>query len=150
MLLHHNLKLIGVIGAGNCNKKTYDIAYEVGELIGRSGKIVVCGGLYGVMEACCKGAKNAGGTTIGILPGYNIEQCNKYVDIPIATGMGHSRNIIIASTSQLLIAVGGEYGTLSEIAISLKLGKKVLSLNSWNIKGIEKIEQIEDIKKFFW
>ncbi len=150
MLLHHNLKLIGVIGAGNCNKKTYDIAYEVGELIGRNGKIVVCGGLYGVMEACCKGAKNAGGTTIGILPGYNIEQCNKYVDIPIATGMGHSRNIIIASTSQLLIAVGGEYGTLSEIAISLKLGKKVLSLNSWNIKGIEKIEQIEDIKKFFW
>jgi len=143
------MKFIGVIGAGKCNKEEYNLAYEIGKIIAENKKIVVCGGLFGVMEACCKGAKEFNGQTIGILPGYSIDDCNKYVDIPIATGMGHSRNIIIASTSELLIAVGGEYGTLSEISIALKLGKKVLSLKSWEIKGITEIKHLNEINDFF-
>ena len=142
------MKFVGVIGAGKCNYNIYNIAYEVGKIIAQKNKVLVCGGLYGVMEASCKGAKEFNGTTIGILPDYNINNCNKYIDIPIATGMGHSRNIIIASTSEILIAIGGEFGTLSEIAIGLKLGKKVFSINSWSIEGTIKISNFKDIAKY--
>ena len=122
--------MIGVIGAGSCPKKIEELALEVGREIAHSGGIVVCGGLGGVMAAAARGAKEAGGYTIGILPGPSIHDANAYIDFPIATNMGHARNAIIAQTSEALIAVAGGYGTLSEIALALKMGKGVVALAS--------------------
>lgn len=110
------------------------------------GAILICGGLGGVMEASAKGAKEGGGVTVGVLPGSSIDQANPYIDIPIATNMGHARNTIIAQTADVLIAISGEYGTLSEIAIGLKLGKPVYGLGSWpSVTGIEQISSVEEL-----
>ena len=125
--------IIGVIGSGLATGRPYNEAAEVGRLLAQKGAIVLTGGLGGVMEAALKGAKEAGGATIGILPGFEAKDANRYVDIPIITGLNHARNIIVVRTSQALIAVGGEYGTLSEIAFALKLGKTVISLGSWDL-----------------
>jgi len=125
--------IIGVIGSGLATGKVYAEAVDVGRLVAQGGAMVLTGGLGGVMEAACKGAKEAGGTTIGVLPGFDVQDANRFVDIPIVTGLNHARNIIIARTSHVLIAVGGEYGTLSEIAFALKLGKTVISLGSWDL-----------------
>jgi hypothetical protein len=119
---------IGVIGSGSCDERLYSIAHKVGELVAEQGHILVNGGLGGVMEASAKGAKSKGGTVVGILPSGK-EYCNRYVDIKIATNMGHARNVIIVHSSDALISVGGEYGTVSEIAIALKEGKKVASID---------------------
>lgn len=125
--------VVGVIGSSLASGKAYDEAAEVGRLIAGQGAMVLTGGLGGVMEAACKGAKEAGGLTIGILPGFDTRDANPYVDIPIITGFNHARNIIVVRTSDVLIAVAGEYGTLSEIAFALKLGKTVISLGSWDV-----------------
>jgi len=125
--------IVGVIGSGLATGKPYDQAFEVGRLSAERGAMVLTGGLGGVMEAACKGAKKAGGTTIGILPGVDRQDENRYIDIPIVTGLNHARNIIVVRTSDVLIAVSGEYGTLSEIAFALKLGKTVISLDSWDV-----------------
>jgi uncharacterized protein (TIGR00725 family) len=125
--------IIGVIGSALAKGKPYDEAVEVGRLLAEKGAVVLTGGLGGVMEAACKGARDAGGQTIGILPGFNTRDANQYVDIPIITGLNHARNIIVVRSSDALIAVGGEYGTLSEIAFALKLGKPVISLGSWEV-----------------
>ena len=119
------MEAIGVIGAGDCNNEIYETAYNVGKIVAENKQILICGGLQGVMEASCKGAFENNGITIGILPGDDVKSANRYVTVPIATNMGHSRNIIIVTSSSFLIAVGGGYGTLSEIAIALKMGKKV-------------------------
>ena len=123
--------IIGVVGAGNASSHGLDCAYQVGRLIAEKGAIVVCGGLEGVMEAASRGCAEAGGDVIGILPGNSADSANPYVSLPIVTDMGHARNVIIAQTSHALIAIEGEYGTLSEIAIGLKLGKVVVQLNSF-------------------
>jgi len=124
---------IGVIGSGVCDARTYALAEEVGRRLAEAGATVVCGGLGGVMEAACRGAKAAGGQTIGILPGPEPDQANPYVDIPIPTGLGEARNAIVARTARALIAVGGEYGTLSEIAFALKFGRPVVGLETWQL-----------------
>lgn len=130
---------IGVIGACICDAELQQIAEEVGYAIAMSGAFLICGGLGGVMEASARGAKKAGGTTIGILPGDNRSSPNPYIDIAILSNMGHARNAIIAQSCDALIAVGGEYGTLSEIALALKMGKRVITLDSkWNIEGTVK------------
>ena len=131
--MNNKSKIIGVIGGSVCNPEIEKTAEEVGRLIAQKGGIVICGGLGGVMEAAAKGAKEAGGTTIGVLPGVNPDDANKYIDIPIPTGIGYARNVIIVNTSQAVIAVDGKYGTLSEIAFCLQLGVPVVSLFSWNI-----------------
>ena len=118
------------------DQAAYDTAYRVGKLIADSGAALVCGGLTGVMEAACKGAREAGGTTIGILPGLLIDDANPYVDIPIATGLGHGRNLIIIDTASALIAVSGKYGTLSEIGFALQSDKPVYGLGTWDIEGV--------------
>ena len=129
-------KQIGVIGAGKCNESIAIIAGEVGREIAKRGAVLICGGLGGVMQAAARGAKQEGGTTIGILPGSRREDANPYIDITILSAMGHARNAIIAQSCDALIAVNGEYGTLSEIALSLKIGKTVVVLESdWEIKG---------------
>lgn len=122
--------IIGVIGAGICDGRIHDLAYRVGKGIAAAGYPLICGGLGGVMEAACHGAHDAGGTTIGILPGDSPESANPHVTIPIATGIGIARNVIIVRSSQVLIAVSGGSGTLSEIAFALQLGVPVVSLES--------------------
>lgn len=143
--------IISVIGAGTCNNEIYSIAEEIGKLIAQKGATLVTGGLGGVMEAASKGAIEAGGTTVGILPGFSKEDANKYVSIPITTGLSHARNIIIARSADAVIAVSGEYGTLSEIAVALKLGKPVIGIKTWeNIKGlIEADSSQEAVNKAF-
>jgi uncharacterized protein (TIGR00725 family) len=132
--------IIGVIGAGAAGPEILEMAEEVGGLIAKHGFTLICGGMGGVMEASAKGAKEAGGTTIGILPQPDRHTANPFIDIPIATSFGEGRNIIIVRTADLLIAVGGEYGTLSEIAFALKMGKTVIGLHTWDIPGIIKAE----------
>jgi hypothetical protein len=135
---------IGVIGGSQVDPETYRIAEEVGNLIAKRGAVLVNGGLSGVMEASARGAKEAGGTTIGVLPGDDKRSANRYIDHAIVTDMGHGRNVIIAHTADSLIAIGGEYGTLSEIAVALKIGRTVISLNSWEIPGVQKASSPEE------
>ena len=125
--------IIGVIGASIAEVKDENIAYEIGQEIALEGYMLLCGGMGGIMEAACRGAKSNNGTTIGILPGENSSDANKYIDIPIVTGISHARNIIIVRSCDVIIAVGGEFGTLSEIAFALKLNKPVIGINTWNV-----------------
>lgn len=131
---------IGVIGASRCSPEIAELAEEVGREIGKKGAVLICGGLGGVMEFASKGVKEAGGLTIGILPGRSREEANTYIDVPIVTGMGHARNVIIAHSSDSMIAISGEHGTLSEIAIGLKLQKTIIGLNTWDIVGVIKVK----------
>jgi len=121
---------IGVIGAADPSPAGYAAAYEVGQLIAAAGAVLVCGGLGGVMAAACRGAREAGGLTLGILPGAEAASANPWVTIPVVTDLGHARNVVIAHTAEVLIAVEGGYGTLSEIAVSLKLGRRVFTLGT--------------------
>ena len=130
--------IIGVIGGGTADAETLQMAEEIGRLIAQHGMLLVCGGLGGVMEAAARGAKGAGGTTVGILPEADRSSANPYVDIPIATGFGDGRNVIIVRTADLLIAVGGSFGTLSEIAYARKMEKPVIGVASWEIPGMMK------------
>jgi hypothetical protein len=140
---------VGVIGSGECDKPLYDLAYEVGKYLAREKAILINGGLGGVMEASAKGAKEHGGVTVGILPYKDRWKANPYMDVVIATGMGHARNVIIVQSSDVLISVGGEFGTLSEIAIALKEGKKVISLSPpYSIRGLITVESPEAAVKF--
>jgi len=125
--------IIGVIGAGTCDAETAALAEAVGRGLAERGAAVVCGGLDGVMAAACRGARAAGGLTIGILPGTRRADANPWVDIPIVTGLGEARNVLVVRTAQAVIAIGGEYGTLSEIAFALKLGVPVVGLNTWQL-----------------
>ena len=129
-------KIIGVIGAGKAAEEILGLAQETGRLIAENGFFLICGGMGGVMEASAKGAREAGGSTIGILPNPDRHTANPYIDIPIATSFGEARNLIIIRTADILIAVGGEYGTLSEIAFALKTEKRVIGLHSWEIPGV--------------
>lgn|SRR5574341_1116859 len=129
---------IGVIGANVCNKKVAKLAYEVGKEIAQAGAVLICGGLGGVMEAACRGAREHGGTTVGILPGIDKSDANPYVDIAIATGLGYARNLLVVRNCQAIIALPGEFGTLSEIAFALNLNIPLISLSNWKIKGMLK------------
>jgi uncharacterized protein (TIGR00725 family) len=125
--------LLAVVGGSIVSAEVYQTAREVGRHIAEAGAMLVTGGLGGVMEAASQGAKEAGGTVIGILPGFSRQEANPYVDVPIVTGLGDGRNILIVQTAQAVIALPGEYGTLSEIALALKIGRPVISLRSWEI-----------------
>jgi len=123
--------IIAVCGAGHADAETVALADAVGYELARAGAIVVCGGLGGVMESACAGAKRGGGLTVGIVPGPDIAAANPYVDVPIATGMEDGRNAIITHTAEAVIALRGSYGTLSEVALALKMGKPVCTLGDW-------------------
>ena len=125
--------MIAVVGASDCDAQTAALAEAVGSRLAENSITLVCGGLGGVMEAACRGAKAAGGTTVGILPGTDSAAANPWVDTAIVTGLGEARNVIVVRTAQALIAVGGEYGTLSEIAFALKLGIPVIGLSTWQL-----------------
>jgi hypothetical protein len=125
--------MIAVCGAGVCDAATAAQAEEVGRRIAEAGAALVCGGLGGVMEAACRGARAAGGLTIGILPGDDPAAANAAVQVAVASGMGQARNVIIVQTAAVVIAVGGAYGTLSEIALARKCGRPVVGLQSWEL-----------------
>jgi len=127
---------IGVMGPADAGRTEMERARAVGRLIAGRGGIVVCGGRGGVMEAVSQGASEAGGTVVGILPGFSADEANPYVTIPVVTGMSHARNAINVWTSDAVIAVGGSFGTLSEIALALKCGKPVVALGSWRLDEI--------------
>ncbi|MCD6167490.1 TIGR00725 family protein [bacterium] len=124
---------IGVIGGSTCSEQIARLAEEVGRGIANANAVLVCGGRGGVMEAACRGAKSAGGMTVGILPGDDREQANVFVDVAIVTGMGVARNALVVKSSQAVIAIDGKYGTLSEIAFCLQLGIPVVGLQTWEV-----------------
>ena len=123
--------IVAVIGGSAPTAEEAAAAEAVGRALAEGGAILVCGGLRGVMEAACRGAKSAGGLTIGILPGTDRSEANPYVDIPIVTGIRCARNVIITRTAQAVVAVGGSYGTLSEIGFALSFGVPVVGLGTW-------------------
>ena len=125
---------IGVIGAAGATPEESETAGVVGRLVAGAGAVLVCGGLGGVMEAACRGAREAGGTTVGIVP--DTGPGNPYLGIVIRSGLGHARNVLVAQSADAVIAIGGSYGTLSEIAVALKAGRPVFGLSSWAIPGV--------------
>ncbi len=130
---------IGVIGAGTATPSLCELALEVGREIGTRGATLVCGGRGGVMEAAAEGAHAAGGHTIGIVPSYDHATANPHIEFVIATGMGEARNVIVVASSDALIALAGEAGTLSEIGLALKLGRPVVALAGWaEIPGLHR------------
>ncbi len=135
---------IGVIGGARPKPGFEDQAREVGRLIAEAGAVLVCGGLSGVMTAAARGAREAGGLTIGILPGVSAGDANPYIDVAVPTGLGYSRNSLVAMNADALIAVDGEFGTLSEIAYGNIFGKPVVGLGTWKVKGVVPAESPEE------
>ena len=125
--------IIAVIGGGRCSAQEAVLAETVGRELAKRGAILVCGGLTGVMEAACRGAAIESGLTVGILPSDDPTNCNPYVQIPIATGVGYARNIAVVKSAQAVIAIDGDYGTLTEIGFALKSNIPVVGLNTWSL-----------------
>lgn len=140
MLMYKKIH-IGVIGAGDCPVETYNMASELGYLIGKNGWILICGGLGGVMEGAAKGCYKAGGMTVGILPGEEKLAANPFITLPIPTGLAEGRNLLVVRASDVVVAIAGGYGTLSEIALALKIDKPVVGLKTW--PGIEGVDYVE-------
>jgi len=131
-----NRKLrISVIGPSQAARETLEAAEQVGAEIAARGAVLLCGGLGGVMEAAARGAQRAGGLTVGILPGTDCAEANPCIDLPLATGLGEARNLVIAHSAQAVIAVGGAYGTLSEIAFALRNRVPVIGLGTWQLRA---------------
>jgi len=126
-------RLIAVIGASRASKQEIKTAEDVGRELAKRDAILICGGLGGVMEAACRGAISEGGITIGILPGKNRNDANQYVRIPIVTGMGYARNVAVVKSAQAVIAIGGSYGTLSEIGHAIQSGIPVVGIDTWSL-----------------
>lgn len=125
--------VIAVVGAGKCSKKLRDMAEEVGRIVAENGGVIVCGGLGGIMEGAAKGAKEAGGVTIGIIPSEQKQDANEYIDYIIPSGLGEARNILVVRTADVIVAFPGKYGTLSEMAFALQSGKPLISVNAWKL-----------------
>ena len=124
---------ISVIGAGQASEDEAAAAEEIGRLLAEAGALLICGGLGGVMDAAARGCRAAGGTSVGILPGDDRADGSPHLTVRIATGLGEARNAIVARAADAVIAVGGEFGTLSEIALALKMGKPVVGLGTWTL-----------------
>jgi uncharacterized protein (TIGR00725 family) len=127
------LKVVSVIGASNATATELMLAEIVGRELAKCGVILICGGLGGIMEAACRGASEEGGLTIGILPSDDRQAANPYVQVPIIGGIGFARNVAVAKTGQVVIAIGGSYGTLSEIAFALQSDIPIIGLNTWSV-----------------
>jgi len=127
-------RVIGVIGGSVVGPDVEAIAEEVGAAIAEAGAVLVCGGRGGVMAAACRGARSRGGLTLGVLPGTDRAQANPWVDLPIVTGLGEARNVIICRTAEVVVAIDGGYGTLSEIAFALHFGTPVVGVGTWSVQ----------------
>jgi len=140
-------KVVSVIGGHNCSKEVEQLAQNLGKNLAKVADILITGGLGGTMEAVCKGFKAQGGLTLGIIPGYDKNAANEYVDIVIPTGLGLARNVLVVKSADAVVALPGESGTLSEIAYCLQFGIPVISLKSWDIPGVIKVDTIEKAVK---
>ena len=138
-------KRVGIIGGNYPDKTSLQNATRMGELIAENGYILINGGMKGVMEASAKGTKEKGGLVIGILPGNTQDDCNRYVDIAVPTGLGYMRNAMVVLNSDILVAIDGSYGTLSEIAYTQIYNRKVFGLNTWNIEGVIPLETPQQV-----
>ena len=138
--------MIAVIGGDNPPQAALPLAEAAGREIARRGHVLVCGGRGGLMEAACRGAREAGGHTIGILPGPDRHDANAYVEFPIVTNLGAARNAVVALTADALIAIDGSYGTLSEIALALVYGKPVVGLRTWHISDDAGVEDTHIVR----
>ncbi|MBV8983259.1 MAG: TIGR00725 family protein [Acidimicrobiia bacterium] len=134
---------MAVVGGGEAGAEAVAVAEDVGRELARRGAVVLCGGLGGVMEAACRGAKAEGGTTVGILPTDDRRHANEYVDIAIATGMGEARNALVVRAADVVLAIDGEFGTLSEIALALRTGTPVVGIDTWELSiGGQEVDTI--------
>ena len=140
--------LISVIGGHKTDKKTAVLAESMGRAIAQLGAILICGGLSGVMEHAAKGAKSAGGKTVGILPGDDKNDANPFIDIPIPTGLGFTRNTLVAGCADIVVAMPGKEGTLSEIGFALSAKKPVIGLKTWDIPGVIKATDVDDAVRY--
>lgn len=140
-------KIVSVIGGRSCNTEVEQLAYNLGKKLVKVVDILVSGGLSGTMKAVCSGFKAKGGLTIGIIPSYDKKDANEFVDIAIPTGLGLARNVLVIKAADVVVALPGEAGTLSEIAYCLQFAIPVISLGSWDIKGIIKAANIDDAVK---
>lgn len=129
-------KIVSVIGTSTATPELYELARETGRLLAERGCVVVCGGRGGVMEGVCRGVREGGGISVGLLP-TSIEEANPYVDLPIVTGLGELRNMAVASAGAALISIGGAYGTLTELGFALRQGKRVVGLRTWALRDEE-------------
>jgi len=134
---------ISVVGGHDANKEVEQIAHKIGEIIANMEAILVCGGLSGVMEHASRGAKNAGGTTIGLLPGKEKADANPFIDIALPTSIGFARNAMVACSADIIVALPGSHGTNTEICYGLAYKRPVIDLGNWNIKGMIKVEDLE-------
>ncbi len=137
-------KVISVIGGHSCTKEVEQIAQDLGKKLAKVVDTLICGGLSGTMKAVCQGFKAEGGLTIGIIPGYDKNDANPFMDIVIPTGMGLARNVLVVKSADAVVALPGQMGTLSEIAYCLQFGIPVISLNSWGIKGVIKVKTVDE------
>ncbi len=135
-------KVVSVIGGRNCTPEVEGIAKELGKKLAKVADILVSGGLSGVMEAVCSGFKAEGGLTIGIIPSYNKKDANKFVDIVIPTGLGLARNVLVVTAADVVVALSGRAGTLSEIAYCIQFGIPVINLGSWDIPGVIQVKTV--------
>ena len=135
---------VAVVGPGDATREQIEAAEWIGRGLAQRSAVLVCGGLGGVMAAACRGAASAGGLTVGILPGLDRADANAWVQVAIATGLGELRNGLVVRAADVVIAIGGAYGTLSEVALALKSGVPVLGLDTWAIDGVERVELAED------
>jgi hypothetical protein len=140
-------KIVSVIGGRRCNPQVEQIAHNLGNKLAKVADILASGGLGGTMEAVCSGFKAGGGVTLGILPSYDKNDANKFVDIAIPTGMGLARNVLVVKAADVVVALPGEAGTLSEIAYCIQFGIPVISLNSWDIPGVIKVKTVDEAVK---
>jgi uncharacterized protein (TIGR00725 family) len=138
---------ISVIGARECGPKVAKLAQAVGKMVAELDCVLVCGGLKGVMQEACRGAKSAGGLTIGLLPGNEKTDANPFVDIALPTTIGYSRNVMVAASAHVVIALPGSYGTESEICYALVYGRPVINLGGWKVKGMIKAKDVADAKR---
>ena len=139
--------IISVIGGHAIDDKVERIAHKIGQIIANYGAILVCGGLDGAMQAAAKGAKRAGGLTIGLLPGTNKEDANPYIDIALPTTIGYARNAMVACSADIIVALAGSHGTSCEISYGMVYKKPIIDLGGWNRPGMIKVKNLRDAKK---
>lgn len=139
---------IAVVGGSDADSKLLALAVEAGKMIAENEAVLICGGLGGIMEAVARGAKVSGGLTIGLLPDYDGDSANPYIDVVIPTGLRHARNVLVAASGDIVLAFPGAHGTRSEISIALKLDKPVIGFNAWGeIKGVRQVNNIKGLHR---
>ena len=139
--------IISVIGGHSINSEVEEVAHKIGEIISKVGAILVCGGLDGAMAAVARGVKSAGGTTIGILPGKDKADANDYIDIVLPTSIGYARNVIVACSADIIVALPGSHGTSSEISYGLVFKKPIIDLGHWNREGMIRVKDVSEAER---